>query len=202
MNEPSFRTTRLHACLERMRAGEVAARDELIRDCQERFLRLARKMLHGFPGVARHEQTDDVAQNAMPRLLRALEEVRPRSVREFFGLAALKIRQVLVDMARHYRIELARRESVANIEGSSPSPADPADLSHEPGRLAEWCELHEKIDRLPEEEKEIMDLRFYQGLQFNEIATLLGVTERTAQRRWSAALLRLHDLLQGQFPEL
>jgi RNA polymerase sigma factor (sigma-70 family) len=194
MNEPSFRTTRLHACLERMRAGEAAARDELIRDCQERFLRLARKMLHGFPGVARHEQTDDVAQNAMPRLLRALEEVRPASVREFFGLAALKIRQVLMDMARHYRIELARRESVAS--------ADPADLSHEPRRLAEWCELHEKIDRLPEEEKEIMDLRFYQGLQFNEIATLLGVTERTAQRRWSAALLRLHDLLQGNFPEL
>lgn len=202
MPEESLRTTRLHACLERMKAGEPAARDELIRDCQDRFGRLARKMLQDFSGVARHEQTDDVVQNAMPRLLGALEDIKPDSVRAFFGLAALKIRQVLLDLARHYRAELAHCESLPPADGSSPRTVEPGDVSHEPGRLAEWYELHQMIDKLPAEERAVVDLRFYQGLPQAEIAALLGVTVKTVQRRWSAALLRLHDLLQGEFPEL
>ena len=49
------------------------------------------------------EQTDDVLQNAVVRLLRALEEVRPPSVRAFFGLAATQMRRELLDLARRYQ---------------------------------------------------------------------------------------------------
>ena len=50
----------------------------------------------------RWEQTDDVVQNALVRLRRALETTSPESVRSFVNLAAVQIRRELIDLARHY----------------------------------------------------------------------------------------------------
>jgi RNA polymerase sigma-70 factor (ECF subfamily) len=79
--------------------------------------------------------------------------------------------------------------------------ADRGDLSTEPSRLAAWAEFHEQIDALPEEEREVFDLLWYQGLNQAEAAELLGVSERTIKRRWQAARLRLHEALHGEMPE-
>ena len=67
------------------------ARDELIRGFQGRLELLARKMVGRDPRVARWVDAEDVLQNALLRLLRALEAVRPDSTRAFFGLAAEQI---------------------------------------------------------------------------------------------------------------
>src|SRR5947209_1947397 len=85
--------------LDGMLAGDRAARDELFRRAADRLERLTRKMLQGFPGVHRWAQTDDVLQSALMRLLRALEAVRPATVRELFGLSAEMIRRELLDLA-------------------------------------------------------------------------------------------------------
>ena len=57
--------------LDRLRACDASARDELLNLAYHRLSRLAHKMLCGYPGVRRWEQTDDVLQNAMVRLCRA-----------------------------------------------------------------------------------------------------------------------------------
>src|SRR5262245_53991081 len=98
----SASTTLLQGYLERMGTGDVAARDELFRQVGGRLERLTRKMLKGFPGVQRWAQTDDVLQNALVRLLRALQDVHPVTVREFFALTAEQVRRELLDLARHY----------------------------------------------------------------------------------------------------
>jgi RNA polymerase sigma-70 factor (ECF subfamily) len=187
--------------LQRLQAGDLAALDGLIRHSADRLRQLTRRMLGAFPGVHRWAETDDVLQNALVRLLRALEAVHPTSAREFLGLAAEQVRRELIDLARHYY----GPEGLGANHGSRPpeqqgSLPEPADLSHEPGRLAEWSELHRHIGALPAEEREVVDLLFYQGLPQAEVAELLGVTVRTVQRRWQAALLRLHRVLKGQWP--
>src|SRR5262245_22341307 len=200
MADPSPETVQLQGCLDRMRAGEAAARDELFRRAGGRLERLTRKMLKGFPGVQRWEQTDDVLQNALVRLLRALRDVQPVSVREFFGLSAELIRRELLDLAKHYygprgpgtkhATEAGRRD------GEIPVYERP-DESHEPSALAGWCEFHRHIAALPEDEREVVGLLFYQELPQAEAAALLNVTVRTVQRRWQSALLKLHQVLKG-----
>jgi hypothetical protein len=69
--------TQIPRPLDRLRVGDSSARDELATIARERLSRLARRMLGGYPGVARWEQTDDILQNAALRLCRALEEIRP-----------------------------------------------------------------------------------------------------------------------------
>ena len=68
--------------------------------------------------------------------------------------------------------------------------------------MAAWTEFHRQIDRLPDEEREIFDLLWYQGLSQAEAASLLKVSERTVKRRWQSACLKLHRALGGELPGL
>jgi RNA polymerase sigma-70 factor (ECF subfamily) len=192
-------TTQLLLWLEQMQAGDAAAQEALLRHCGGRLERLTRKMLQDYPGVKRWEQTDDVLQNAMLRLLRSLREVRPASSREFFGLATLQIRRELLDLAKHYYGPQGSGAHHASLpEGHSAAAAlDRADSSADPSRLAQWCEIHRQVDRLPPEEREVFGLLYYQSLTQQEAAAILKVSKRTIQRHWQQALLKLHDFLRG-----
>src|SRR5689334_5923319 len=86
-----------------LRAGDEQARNDLIVHANQRMLGLARKMLKDYPGVGRWEQTDDVCQKALLRLYQALSKCTLDSSRHFWNLAALQIRRVLIDLARHYQ---------------------------------------------------------------------------------------------------
>jgi RNA polymerase sigma-70 factor (ECF subfamily) len=195
----SFRTSQLVHWLDRIRAGDRAAADELFHHLDGRLERLARKMLRGFPAVRRWEGTGDVLQNASLRLLRALREVRPDSTTKFFGLAALQIRRELLDLKRHYYGPegVGTHHHSAGDAGRMIAPADPAPG---PDELEEWCVFHRQVDGLPEEERAVVDLHFYQGLTKAEAAELLEVDVRTVQRRWNDALRRLHSSRRGQGP--
>src|SRR5437868_627680 len=100
MGLSSLRTPQLHLWLDRVQKGDLTARDELLKSVVHRLERLARKMLGRFPSVRGWADTGDVLQSALMRLLRALQEVRPPSVRDFFGLAAEQMRRELLDLAR------------------------------------------------------------------------------------------------------
>src|SRR5689334_5016823 len=94
-------TTVIQGCIDRLRGGDESARGAL-RCAAGRLARLAREMLKGYPGVARWEQTDDVLQNALVRLVRTPGAVTPPTARDFYRLAAPEVRRELIDLVRHY----------------------------------------------------------------------------------------------------
>ncbi len=55
--------------------------------------------------------------------------------------------------------------------------------------------MHEQVERLPPEEREVFDLCWYHDLTQEEAAAALGVSVRTIKRRWLRARLRLQELL-------
>jgi RNA polymerase sigma-70 factor (ECF subfamily) len=198
--DSSLHTTQLRRWAERIRAGDRSAGEEMLRAVHARLERLARKMLRRFPAVGRWEETGDLLQNATLRLLRALEEVKPSSVRDFFGLAAEQMRRELLDLARRYHCRriagpshaAVRRGSDADV--TAPEPAAPAD---DPDDLEKWTAFHEAVERLPVEQREVVGLIYYHGWTQAEAAEHLGLSKRTVQRHWTAALLALAELLQG-----
>jgi RNA polymerase sigma-70 factor (ECF subfamily) len=203
MSEPSVDTAPLQIWIDRLHHGDVRARDELIRHACDRLQRLARKMLRGFPGVKRWEDTHDVFQNAVLRLCKALQDAPPASVREFFGLAALQIRRELLDLSRHYygpQGQGANHASRSERQGTNGQGAvlEPSDVTYEPSMLARLTELHRQISYLPAEEREVFDLLWYQELPQAEAAAVLGISVPTIKRRWLSARRRLHKLLQSE----
>jgi RNA polymerase sigma-70 factor (ECF subfamily) len=205
MTEPTGQTAEIEACLQRLRDGDESARQQLLQTAYDRLERLARKMLHDYPRLRRWEETGDVLQNAAMRLFRALGDVKPASVVDFLRLAALNIRRELLDLIKHYfgpQGEGAHHVTPRpDTETSSDNMAPPAQSSLDPSRLAMWTEFHQEVEQLPDEERAVFDLLWYQGLSQAEAGELLGVSERTIKRRWQSARLLLHDRLHGHLPD-
>ena len=199
-------TANVQRCLDRLGRGDDAARKELLEVACERLIRLTRVMLRDYRRLKRWEETDDVCQTALIRLSRALEVTTPANPRDFYRLATLQIRRELIDLARrHFGPEGQGANHATNDSGGDPEggtrPAyERADSADGPTQIAAWREFHERVEALPEEEKEVFDLVWYQGLQHTQAAELLGVSARTVKRRWQAACLRLHELLGGELP--
>src|SRR5262249_56133935 len=85
--------------LRRAVAGDKAAVDELLRHSADRLTSLARRMLGQFQRVRRWAETGDVLQNALVRLVGALQDVKPPTARDFLALATLQIRRELFDLS-------------------------------------------------------------------------------------------------------
>jgi RNA polymerase sigma-70 factor (ECF subfamily) len=187
----------------RLQAGDPTAREALLHCAGERLRRLAHRMLQSYPRVQRWEQTDDVLQNAMLRLYRTLKDVPPPTAADFLRLAALNLRRELLDLAKHYygpQGQGAHHETFDPDASAARAHEPAAQASWDPTRLASWGAFHEQAGLLPDEEREVFDLIWYQGLSQAEAAQLLGVHERTVKRRWQSARLRLHDALKGELP--
>jgi RNA polymerase sigma-70 factor (ECF subfamily) len=192
--------------VDRLRQGDEAARQELLEGTCERLRQLTQTMLRDYRRLKRWEETDDVLQNALVRLHRALQQVTPPTLRDFYRLATLQIRRELIDLSRHYygpEGRARRHASNAGLDNSSQAsqPAyEQADSAEGPAKLAVWGEFHEQADALPTEEREVFDLLWYQGLTHAEAAEVLSVSTKTVMRRWQAACLRLHEALGGEMP--
>jgi RNA polymerase sigma-70 factor (ECF subfamily) len=206
MSEALTTTAQMQLWIDRLQAGDQAARDRLIDSCCARLLQLTRKMLRRYPRVKRWEQTDDVLQNVVLRLRRTLTQVTPATVRDFLRLASLNIRRELLDLVKHYYgprgLGSKYLSDHGTVGGADTDMGDrqPEDVSQEPARLAQWTEFHVQVDKLPQDEREVFDLLWYQGLSQAEAAALLEVTERTVQRRWQSARLLLFNALGGELP--
>jgi RNA polymerase sigma-70 factor (ECF subfamily) len=207
MPDPSLHTAQLRDWLDRIRDGDSAAPEEVLRAACDRLERLARAMLRRFPKVRRWADTGDLLQNALLRLMRALREVRPASTRDFFNLAAVQMRRELLDLNRHFygpfgagahHVSLPPGPDGPDAHGALAEAAEAAGADD----LEQWSAFHEAVERLPAEEREVVGLKFYHGWKEAEIAGLFQVDARTIRRRWRAACLKLYEVLRGDVPEL
>ena len=196
MPDSTLNTAHLNNCLDLWCAGDLKGRDSLARLATARLEPLARKMLRGFPNVHRWEETDDVLQNAIMRLLHTLANIRPDSTRDFFNLAAVHIRRELLDLARHHRKRTGQTEPGAEESGADPL----AQLPEQAAGMAElerWSSFHENVESLPVEEREVVGLIFYHGWTQAQVAELFSISDRTVRRRWEEALQKLRSQETG-----
>ena len=191
-------TTEIHTWLVRLKAGDDQARDELIRFAEQRLRIRASQMLKQ-DRVRRYEMTDDVVQEAMIQLHKTLKDIHPESVEHFLRLAARQIRRTLIDLARHHY----GPHGDGTHRNSDGKPADEpggilATAANEPEDLYDWTKFHETVEALPEDEKKVFDLIWYDGLKQVEVAELLGVSDKTIQRLWLKIRSKFGSL---RFPE-
>jgi RNA polymerase sigma-70 factor (ECF subfamily) len=204
MSDRNADTDTLQAMLDRLAAGDPRAADYLIEHSMDRL----RKMAHDRrvrDRVQRWEQTDDILQNALLRLHRAVKEVKPASVVHYLRLAARQIRRELIDMSRHHFGPEGQGKHHATDPARDDSEATPLHDARpggepEPQQHVLVKEIHEQAQGLPEEELEVFDLVFYHGLSQEQAAAQLGISVPTVKRRWRSAKLLLHEALKADAP--
>lgn len=193
-------TLAVQKCLDRFGTDFERASGELLSAAMNRLRLLSRKIMADIPGVKRWDNTDDLLQNASLKLWKALETHHPPTPVDFFRLAACIIRRELIDLSRSRFGPLGvGANHFSPRSGSShdnrTAPLDAGTDSHNPAKLTEWTEFHAYIERLPEDERQLFDLLWYQGLTLAETSELLGIPLRTLGRYWKLARVKLAETL-------
>jgi RNA polymerase sigma factor (sigma-70 family) len=180
-------------------AGDSPA-EPIVRAMMDRAVRrlhllCARLLFRSYPRLTvppLNLQVDELLGAVAERLLKALREVRPQTVRQLFALADQHMRWELNDLARRLDDQPA---AIELCEGLVPSPA-----SSGSGLTPEGRRMLEAIGDLPEDEREAFSLVRIQGLTQVEAADVLGVSIKTVQRRVNRALLTLEEELDDLRP--
>ncbi len=180
-------------------AGDSPA-EPIVRAMMDRAVRrlhllCARLLYRSYPRLTNpplNLEVDELLGGVAERLLKALREVRTRTVRQLFALADQHMRWELNDLARRLDDQPA---AVELCEGLVPSPA-----SSDSGLTPEGRRMLEAIGDLPEDEREAFSLVRIQGLTQVEAAEVLGVSISTLLRRVNRALLTLEEELDALRP--
>jgi RNA polymerase sigma factor (sigma-70 family) len=180
-------------------AGDRTA-DPIVRALLDRSVRrlqrlCANLLYRGYPRLTQpplNLEADELLGAVVERLLKAMREARPHTVRDFFALANQHMRWELNDLSRRLG-EWPR--TVELREGWAPAPDSSAsELSTEGRRILEV------IDRLPDPEREVFGLVRTQGLTHAEAGEILGVSTKTIQRRLDRSLVLLTQQLDDLRP--
>lgn len=151
----------------RVRAGEVAAFDQLVRRYFRRAETLARRVM------LNREDAEDLVQEAF---LRALDRIETFDESRQFGPWFFRL---LVNTGINMRRSRERR-------ATEPEPFDAASYGPGPDEVMERTEIRERfaaaLARLPERQREIIGMFEVDGFSSVEIAEILGVTPETV--RW------------------
>jgi RNA polymerase sigma-70 factor (ECF subfamily) len=178
--------------------GDAAA-EPVIRELLERAagrLRLlcATFLYKSYPRLARppvNLEADELLGGVVAGLLTALRATRPPTVRQFFALANQHMRWQLNDLARRLDKQPAAA-ALAESGVAAPPGSTGSGISPDGRRMLA------AIEGLPEDEREAFDLVGIQGLTHGEAAAVVGVSEKTVQRRLNRARL----LLAAQLADL
>jgi RNA polymerase sigma factor (TIGR02999 family) len=180
MGESAEQVTQI---LDAIGAGNEQAAEKLLPLIYDELRRLAAaKMAHEAPG-----QTLQPTALVHEAWLKLSQETRSawRNREQFYAMAAEVMRRILVDRARRRRSrkhggDLQRVELDALDTVELPMPAEDTLV----------LDVHEALENLASEDPEkaqVVKLRFFAGLENAEIASLLGVSEKTVQRHWAFA---------------
>jgi RNA polymerase sigma factor (TIGR02999 family) len=109
----------------------------------------------------------------------------------FMAYAARVMRGLIIDHARqrHAQKRGGLFELTSLDIGAMENAADHRELS----------QIGEALDELAQVEPalaEVVDLKFFRGFSFTEIAAMRGVSERTVQRNWEKARIYLHQKIR------
>jgi RNA polymerase sigma factor (sigma-70 family) len=188
-------------------SAEPVIRQLLARSVDRLHLLCAHLLHRSYPRLTRgpfNLNADEVLSAVVERMLKAMREVRPTNVRQFFGLAGRHMRWELNDLARR----LDAREAALELRESrvvAPPPPEPRDDSAPSAPSETLSRILSAIDDLPEDEREAFNLVRLQGLGNSEAARLVGVSAKTIQRRLKRSLMlltaRVGDLGSDQAPQ-
>ncbi len=174
--------------LQRLHSGDSKATEELLPLVYDELRRLAAaKMAREKPGQTL--QATALVHEAFLRLVREKNQAW-KNTDQFCTVAAEAMRRILVDRARR---KLACKHGAG---------AEHVDISSLEIPAAADDELNLKVNEVLEEfaredsvKAEVVKLRFYAGLENEEIALLLDISEKTVRRHWTIAKARLFQLM-------
>jgi RNA polymerase sigma factor (TIGR02999 family) len=190
MDAPSVSQQRVTELLAQWSHGDDAALAELTPLVYDEL----RKVAHHHLGGQRPNHTLQTTALVNEAYLRLADQTNPRwqNRAHFFAVAARAMRQILVSYARSQQ---------AQKRGGGAFKVDLDEVALvSPEESKEIVELHEALEQLSaldSRKAQVVELKYFGGLNYDEIAEVLKVSRITARRDWEFAKVWLYTELHG-----
>ena len=190
MDAPSVSRQRVTELLAHWSRGDDAALAELTPLVYEELRRLA----HRHMGGERPDHTLQTTALVNEAYLRLAGQTNPRwqDRAHFFAVAARAMRQILVNYAKSYRAQ-KRGGGTIKVELD-----EAAIVSPEQSKAI--VDLHEALERLvslDSRKGQVVELKYFGGLNYDEIAEVLKISRVTVRREWEFAKVWLYTELHN-----
>lgn len=164
--------------------GEAAAFGELFRRYAPRLGRLLARDL------GRGEDARDLVQQTFLQLHRARHDFRPGArLRPWLFTIALNLKR------QHFRRQGRRPEAALHPDGDADEPVAPGG---DPEARLHDASLRKALDALPEPQREVIVLHWFEGLSFREIADAVGASQPAVKVRAHRGYNLLRQALAGE----
>ncbi len=186
----------IDALIRRADAADAVAADQLFAVLYDELHRLAERNLRNAGGVVTLGATT-LLHEAYLNIAGRGDVAFPDRGR-FLAYASRAMRGLVIDFARRRRAMKRGREfEITLVEGAEPT----AEARRAAAALEQLNDALGELAALEPALAEVVDMHFFGGYAFGEIAQARGVSERTVQRDWRKARLFLHQALhEGDEP--
>ncbi len=182
--------TELTQLFDAVNAGDRSAVDRLMALMYKELRQLAHRRLNASPRGNTLETTGLVHESYLRFLHAGRLRVKDRA--HFMAYSSKVMRSIIIDLSRAHRAE---RHGGGKLQVTLDSQvADEAHASDE--QLIRIDEVLEELNQTEPRLVQVVEMRYFGGLSENEIAEMLGLTERTVQRDWHKARLLLSAALE------
>jgi RNA polymerase sigma-70 factor (ECF subfamily) len=177
-------TENTQALIRRLKAGDEKAFDELVTEYRERIYRVAWRILR------EDEAAEDAAQEAFIKVF--------RHIGRFEGRSSLYtwIYRITVNIA----LNKLKRDRFRQMLPLGDLPRRERRPTADPARMAESSEIahriREAVETLPDKQKAVFTLKFYEGMSHREIADIVGCSEGTSKANYFHAIRKLRTQLE------
>jgi RNA polymerase sigma factor (TIGR02999 family) len=193
-NGITFSIEQVTVILEALARGEPAAADELLTQVYQELRKLAaHKMAGQSPGhtlqptALVHEAWLRLAGNAPPQFAGRAH---------FFAAAAEAMRHILIDSAR-------RKQALRHGGGQVRLDIQEVEIASlaDDGEILAVHDLLDKLAAQDPQRAELVKLRYFVGMTFEEAAEVLGISVATAKRHWAYSRAWLYEEIQAGRPK-
>ena len=190
MDTPSVSPHRVTQLLADWSHGDNAALTELTPLVYEELRRLAHRKMTG----QRPNHTLQTTALVNEAYLRLADQTNPnwQNRAHFFAVAARAMRQIVVDYARSYRSQ-KRGGGALKIELDEAAIVSP----EESRAIVDLHEALERLSTLDSRKAQVVELKYFGGLNHDEIAEVLKTSTMTVRRDWMFAKTWLYDELHN-----
>lgn len=171
------------------RGGDETARERLFDRVYSELKRIAGAQMRG----ERRAQTIEVTGLVHEAFFRLADQSQLdwRDRAQFFGLASTCMRRVLVDRARARSAAKRNPEGFAGVDEGATGATSPEELLDLDRALERFAVTHPRL-------AQVVEMRYFAGLELAEIAEVLGVSDRTVKRDWAFSRAWLLQELDGE----
>ncbi len=180
--------------LQLLMRGDTAGSDALVREIMPKLREIAMQRLRRERYAAPLSKTELIHELWLRNLSKGGWQIHDRA--HFYALASTAMRYILVDLAR---------KRLASVRGGGEAPVslDEARGSREPwvqdaARIVEIDILLKRLEEKEPDAARMVEMHYFMGLTFDEIAQETGLTVKQVRSRWDRGLGWLKRMLRSR----